>query len=138
MSASHPMLVTSLLKEKCPKCRKGNIFTNKSVFPLSKCLQVEEYCSHCGQKIKVENNYGQGMNFVFVFIIFFLTFFIYWPLFGISFKDNSIFYYLGVSVVLSLILQPWLMRFSRVLFLYLVIPFDKNATNSEPKKEQVA
>jgi uncharacterized protein (DUF983 family) len=133
MPASHPMIITSLLKEKCPKCRRGDIFTNQSVFPLNKCLQVEEYCSRCRQKIKVENNYGQGMNFVFVFIIFFVTFFIYWLLFGISFKDNSIFYYLGVSVALSLILQPWLMRFSRVLFLYLVIPFDKKAITLEPK-----
>lgn len=126
MSSSNPMLLPSLLKQKCPNCRKGNIFVNRSVFPLGKALQVEENCSHCGQKIKVENNYGQGMNFVFIFIIFFVTFFIYWPLFGISFKDNSVFYYLAVSVVLSLVLQPWLMRFSRVLFLYLVIPFDKN------------
>jgi uncharacterized protein (DUF983 family) len=128
MSASRPMLLPSLLKEKCPKCRKGNIFINRSVFPLSKALQVTEYCDHCGQKIKVENNYGQGMNFVFIFIIFFLNFFLYLPLFGISFKDNSIFYYLAVSVVLSLVLQPWLMRLSRVLFLYLVIPFDKSGT----------
>jgi uncharacterized protein (DUF983 family) len=126
MPASRPILLTSLLREKCPKCRKGNIFKQKSVFPLSTCLQVNEYCDRCRQKIKVENNYGQGMNFVFVFIIFFLTFFIYWPLFGISFKDNSIFYYLGVSVVLSLVLQPWLMRLSRVLFLYLVIPYQKD------------
>jgi len=128
MSTTRPMLLPSLLKEQCPKCRKGNIFSQQSVFPLSSCLRVEEHCSHCGQKIKVENNYGQGMNFVFVFIIFFLTFFLYWPLFGISFKDNSIFYYLGVSVALSLLLQPWLMRLSRVLFLYLVIPYDKTKT----------
>lgn len=131
MPVASPMFLTSLLREKCPRCRKGAIFTQKHILPLNKCLQVEAYCNLCGQKIKVENNYGQGMNFVFIFIIFFITFFIYWPLFGISFKDNSIFYYLGVSVILSLVLQPWLMRFSRVLFLYLVIPFDKNVVQDQ-------
>lgn len=123
--SKHPSVIISLLKEQCPKCRKGNIFTQKSVFPLSTCLQVNEYCPNCNQKIKVENNYGQGMNFVFIVIIFILTAILYGLTLGLSFKDNSIFYYLGVGIVLSLVLQPWLMRLSRVLFLYLVIPFNK-------------
>lgn len=125
MSTKSPLLISSLLTEKCPKCRRGNIFTQKSVFPLNTCLQVNEYCAHCNQKIKVENNYGQGMNFVFIVIVFILTAIIYGLTLGLSFKDNSIFYYLAVGIILSLVLQPWLMRLSRVLFLYLVIPFDK-------------
>lgn len=122
--SKHPSILFSLLKEKCPKCRRGNIFKQKGVFPLSTCLQVHEHCENCGQKIKVENNYGQGMNFVFIVIVFILTAIIYGLIFGLSFKDNSIFYYLGAGIILSLLLQPWLMRLSRVLFLYLVIPFD--------------
>jgi uncharacterized protein (DUF983 family) len=124
MSSRNPLLI-SLLTEKCPKCRRGNIFVQKSIFPLNTCLQVNEYCEHCNQKIKVENNYGQGMNFVFIVIVFILTAIIYGLTLGLSFKDNSIFYYLGLSIILSLLLQPLLMRLSRVLFLYLVIPFDK-------------
>jgi uncharacterized protein (DUF983 family) len=120
-----PLLLTSLLKEKCPKCRKGNIFLNKHIFPLKYCLKTVDYCATCGQKIKVENNYGQGMNFVFIFIIYFFNLFWYWPIVGLSFKDNSIYYYIAVSTVMVLVLQPWLMRFSRVLFLYLVIKFSK-------------
>jgi uncharacterized protein (DUF983 family) len=125
MSSNNPMLLPALLSAKCPKCRKGNIFLKKSVFPLKTCLQVHEYCGHCNQKIKVENNYGQGMNFVFIVIVFILTAILYGLTLGLSFKDNSVFYYLGVGIVLSLVLQPWLMRLSRVLFLYLVIPFEK-------------
>lgn len=125
MTSGNPSLIISLFSRKCPKCRDGNIFKQKSVFPLGTCLQVNEYCENCGQKIKIENNYGQGMNFVFVVIVFILTAIIYGLTLGLSFKDNSIFYYLGVGIILSLLLQPWLMRLSRVLFLYLVIPFDK-------------
>lgn len=125
MPAKNPMLIPSLLKKKCPKCRQGDIFTHKSVFPLKTCLEVNEYCSHCNNKIKVENNFGQGMNFVFIVIIFILTAIVYGFTLGLSFKDNSIFYYLGVGIIFSLLLQPWLMRLSRVLFLYLVMPFDK-------------
>lgn len=123
--SKHPSILSGLFREKCPKCRRGNIFRQTSVFPLNTCLQVNEYCENCGQKIKVENNYGQGMNFVFIVIVFIITAIVYGLTLGLSFKDNSIFYYLGVGIVLSLLLQPWLMRLSRVLFLYLVIPFDK-------------
>lgn len=120
-----PYLLPSILNMKCPKCRKGVMFKNRSVFPLKHSLDMVSHCASCGQKTQVENNYGQGMNFVFIIIIFVLTLILYSLLIGISFKDNSVYYYLAVSVFLSLVLQPWLMRYSRVLFLYLVIPFGK-------------
>jgi uncharacterized protein (DUF983 family) len=118
-----PLLLPSLLQGKCPSCRKGNIFKNNSVFPLKDCIKIEEYCPVCKQKIKIENNYGQGMNFVFVFIIFFFNLLWYWPIIGLSLFDNSLYYYLALSVIMILLLQPWIMRISRLLFLYLVIPF---------------
>ncbi|WP_157977103.1 hypothetical protein [Taibaiella helva] len=69
------------------------------------------------------------MNFVFIFVIYFFNLLWYWPVVGLSFKDNSIYYYIAVSTIMVLVLQPWLMRFSRVLFLYLVIPFRKHTHN---------
>lgn len=122
-----PWLLTSLLSEKCPKCRKGNIFVNKHILPLKHCLKTVDHCPVCKQKIKVEHNYGQGMNFVFIFVIYFFNLLWYWPVVGLSFKNNSIYYYIAVSTIMVLVLQPWLMRFSRVLFLYLVIPPHKPA-----------
>jgi uncharacterized protein (DUF983 family) len=116
-----PFILTSLLKKKCPQCRKGDIFINKHILPLKDCLKTVDSCEVCLQKIKVEANYGQGMNFVFIFIIYTFNLLWYCPLMGLSFKDNSIYYYIAVSTFMVLILQPWLMRFSRVLFLYLVI-----------------
>lgn len=127
MSSPQRNMVQGLAGGKCPRCRQGNIFTWKSIFPLKTCLRTEEHCKVCNQKIKVENNYGQGMNFVFIFAIFIITLCVYWPVFGLSYKDNSVFIYIGIAALLSLVLQPWLMRFSRVLFLYLVIGYDKQA-----------
>jgi uncharacterized protein (DUF983 family) len=120
-------IFSALLSAKCPRCREGNIFVNKSVFPLKEGLRIEPLCTCCGAKLVPENNYGQGMNFVFIFVIFGLTYFLYWAFIGISLMDNSIFYYLGIATVLTLVLQPWLMRLSRVLFMYLVIKHDPNA-----------
>ncbi len=119
--ASPPFLLTGLIKERCPKYRKGNAFVNKHIFPLKDCLKTVDYCSVCQQKIKVEANYGQGMNFVFIFFIFAFNLLWYCPLMGLSFKDDSIYYYIAVSVFIVLIFQPRLMRLSKLLFLYLVI-----------------
>ncbi len=65
------------------------------------------------------------MNFVFIFVIYAFNLLWYWPLVGLSFKDNSIYYYIALYMIMVIVLQPWLMRVSRVLFLYLVIPFNK-------------
>ena len=122
-----PLLLPALLKEKCPACRSGNVFVNRTILPLRDCLKTEEYCQVCGQKIKVENNYGQGMNFVFIFAIFIVNALWYHLFFRLSFKDNSIYYYVVLSVLMVILLQPWLMRLSRILFLYLVIPYRKKS-----------
>ncbi|PSK93565.1 DUF983 domain-containing protein [Taibaiella chishuiensis] len=121
-----PLLLPALLREKCPGCRRGSIFINSGILPLRDCLKTREHCPVCGQKIKVENNYGQGMNFVFIVVIFILTAIGYHLLIGLSFKDNSIYYYVALSVLMVIFLQPWLMRLSRVLFLYLVVPYRKD------------
>ena len=120
------LLLPALLKEKCPGCRSGNVFLNRNILPLKDCLKTEDHCQVCGQKIKVENNYGQGMNFVFIFAIFIINAIGYHLFFGLSFKDNSIYYYVAISVLMVIFLQPWLMRLSRILFLYLVIPYRKD------------
>jgi uncharacterized protein (DUF983 family) len=122
-SSKPPFLLTSLLKERFPRCRKGAIFANPHILPLKDCLKTMEHCSVCDQKIKLEGNNGQGMNFVFVFVIFLFNLAWYWPIVGLSFKDDSIYYYLAVSSIMIIVLQPWLMRLSRVLFLYLVVPY---------------
>ena len=64
-------------------------------------------------------------------ILFFLNLLWYWPVFGLSYKDepgvlggaNSIFYYLGISTGIVLLAQPYLMRLSRMIYLYLYIGF---------------
>lgn len=96
---------------------------------------MHTHCDVCKHKLKTEHNYGQGMNFVFIIIIFILTLCWYWPILGLSYKDNSVFYYIATASFFCIVLQPWLMRFSRVLFLYLVTPHDEQAGAAAAKNE---
>jgi len=116
-----PAMLPALLTMKCPNCRKGHVFVNKSVLPLNKCLAIAERCDVCGMKMVKETNNGIGINYVLTVMLMFLNALWYWPIFGLSIMDDSIFYFLGASVVVTTIAQPWLMRYSRMLYLYFTV-----------------
>jgi len=116
-------LLLGVLTFRCPNCRKGHVFVNKSVFPLGECQAMVDKCQVCGQKMKFESNNGGGINYALTVMLFFLNLLWYWPIFGLSYKDNSIFYYLATSIAVVIIAQPWLMRLSRIIYLYLFIKF---------------
>ena len=123
-----PALLPSMLKMKCPNCRKGDMYVNKSVFPLSKMLDMPVRCHVCGQKMELEVGFYYVTGYVSYALsvgLFFFNLTWYWLIFGISYKDNSIFYYLITSIVIVVLLQPWLMRLSRVLYLYMFVKYGK-------------
>ena len=117
------MLIPALLTMKCPSCRNSSVFVNKSVFPLSKCLELKDECEVCGQKMKSESNNGGGINYALTMMLFFLNLLWYWPIFGLSYRDYSVFYYLAASTLVVILVQPWLMRLSRMVYLYLYVSF---------------
>lgn len=135
MASDHPGRLSSILTMKCPKCRKGHMFSNKSVFPLNQMLDMPEQCPVCGQKFELEVGfyYGTGyVSYALSIALFFINFIWYYLIFGISLEDNSIYYYLISSTAIVIILQPWLMRISRVLYLNLFVKYGEgNAIKSE-------
>lgn len=81
-----------------------------------------------------EQNNGGGINYALTVLLFFLNLCWYWPIFGLSYKDNSVETYLVVSIVIVLLAQPWLMRLSRMLYLYFYVPYGK--TRKQPIAEE--
>lgn len=123
-----PALLPSLFAMRCPNCRKGSMFKTPHVFPLGKLLDMPAQCEHCGQKMELEPGFYYGTGYVsygLTVAILAASFIAYWVIFGLSYKDNSVYIALGISVGLVLVLQPWLMRFSRVLYLYMFVKYGK-------------
>lgn len=129
-----PNVLVSFCRMRCPKCRTGFVFLNESVLPLSKCLDLVDNCKVCGQKIQMESNNGGGINYALTMILFFLNIFWYWPIFGLSYKDNSFICFIFASAAVVIFVQPWLMRYSRMIFLYFLIKYDKNSALQSEKK----
>jgi len=125
---NRPGKLISMLQMKCPACRKGFMYKNKSFFPLKQMMDMPEECPVCRQKMELETGFYFGTGYVSYALsvaLFGFNFAWYSLIFGISFKDNSPFTYLAVSIAIILILQPWLMRISRVLYLYAFVKYDR-------------
>jgi hypothetical protein len=104
------------------------MFNNKSVFPLGSMLSMPEKCTECGQLMELEPGFYYGTGYVsygLTVALLAAVFVAYWVLIGLNYKDNSIFIALSVAVGLCLLLQPWIMRISRVLYLYMFVRFGK-------------
>lgn len=54
----------NILKEKCPKCSKGKVFSKKGSVLLFSMPKMNERCSHCNHKFEKEPGYFFGSMFV--------------------------------------------------------------------------
>jgi len=118
---SKPNIIRHVLKAKCPNCGKGDIFLNKKVFPLSSMLKTVDYCSNCEQKINTGNDSAPGMNYALSVVAYILGFALYACIWDITYKDNSFIYSFIFSTVIVILAQPWLMRLSKVIYIYIFI-----------------
>ncbi len=92
---------------------------------------MPERCSECGQEFEIEVGfyYGTGyVSYALTVALLFILIALYWVIFGLSYKDNSVFIALGVSVSIVVLIQPWLMRLSRVLYLNIFVRYGKGTT----------
>jgi uncharacterized protein (DUF983 family) len=121
-----PNRFVSMLKMKCPNCHRGNLYTNKRIFPLGHMLDMPEHCTVCGQKYEIEIGFWYGTGYVsyalsvgliaIIAILFALTV-------GFSWQNNSVFYFIGVMIGAMVLLQPIIMRYSRVLYIYFFVKY---------------
>ena len=144
MSKEHhtkPNYLISLLNNKCPRCRIGNIFTTKKAYDFNNYTKMHEHCPVCGQRTEIEVGFYYGTGYVSygLSIAFLVTTFVaWWVLIGMSFSidDNRIFYWMGTSITLLLICQPLIMRLSRTLWLSWFVKYDPDWKEHQPKNPE--
>lgn len=123
---------------RCPRCRQGKMFTYPNPFKklqLSYILDMPENCLECGQRFDLEHGFWYGTGYVsyaLAVAVSVATFVAWLLLIGVSTEDNRIFYWLGLNGVLLVVIQPWLMRLSRVVYIYFFVRYDENYKQSRP------
>ncbi|MCK7557673.1 DUF983 domain-containing protein [Chitinophaga sedimenti] len=134
-----PNYFLSLLQMKCPRCRKGHMFRTRNPFhwKFSHIFDMHDNCPVCGQKFELETGFWFGTGYVSYALAVALSVFNliwFWVIFGITWKDNSIMTWLIVNGAILLLVQPWLMRISRVIYLYFFVYFDDETINLPEEK----
>ena len=113
--------------------KQGNAFKKLS---LKHIFGMHEKCPVCGQKFDLEPGFWYGTGYVSYALMVALsttTFVAWWVLIGISTDDNRIFYWLIFNAVLIVVLQPWFMRLSRVIYLNFFVSYNENYDKDESK-----
>ncbi|OIR06986.1 hypothetical protein GALL_108930 [mine drainage metagenome] len=134
---SKPNYLFSVLSNKCPRCRTGYLFKTKNAYDLNHNTEMVEHCPVCHQRTEIEVGFYYGTGYVSyaLSIAFIVTCFVaWWVLIGMSFSidDNRIFYWMGTTFILLIIVQPLLMRLSRTLWLSWFVQYDPNWKEHEP------
>jgi len=116
-----------VFSHKCPRCRLGDMFQDKSSYKLKSFMKMNEHCPICGQRMEIEKGFYYGTGYVsyFITVAFSVsTFIAWWVLIGFSLVDNRIFWWIGINAGLMILLQPWFMRLSRAVWLSFFVRYN--------------
>ena len=114
--------LNSILTGSCPKCQNESMYEDKNPLNLSKVLKMNESCSHCGLRYQIEPSFFYGSTYVSYALnvaVGVAAFIISYFFFSTSIK-NSFF----VIIAALLILFPWVLRWSRNIYINLFVNYD--------------
>jgi len=117
--------LNSILTGSCPKCQNESMYSDKNPLHLSKVLKMNDHCSHCGLKYQIEPSFFYGAMYVSyglnvaVGIAAFIVSFVF---FGASIEQS----FLAIVITL-IVLFPFVLRFSRNLYINMFVSYDPKA-----------
>ena len=112
------------------------MFVSKNPWKLRHTLKMPSKCVECRQPFELEIGfwYGTGyVSYLLTFLMSALSFTLWWLIIGLSTIDNRFFWWLGINAAMLILLQPWIMRLSRVVYLYFFVSYDEHYKDSPVK-----
>lgn len=133
-----PNYFWSIFKMRCPRCRRGDMFVDNNSYKkltLKHIFEMHDHCPVCHQKYDLEPGFWYGTAYVSYALAVALsvsTFVAWLVFFGVGFNDNRIFYWLIFNGISLVVLQPWLMRLSRVIYIRFFVRYDSGYEETKP------
>jgi len=103
-------------------------------------MQMNKQCLLCGQPTEIEVGFYYGTAYVSYALTVALSvasFVAWYVIIGMSVNDNRFFIWLGVNAVLLVLLQPWLMRLSRSIWISWFVNHDPDWKKTQINKEAI-
>lgn len=96
---------------------------------------MNKECPVCGQATEIEVGFYYGTSYVsyaLTVAISVASLVAWWTLIGFSTEDNRFFMWLIFNAILLILMQPWLMRFSRSLWISWFVKYDPEWKTHKP------
>ena len=103
-------------------------------------MDMPVHCLVCGQPTEKEPGfyYGTGyVSYALAVAISVSSFVAWYVLIGMSVKDNRFFYWIGSNAVLLILLQPWLMRLSRSIWISWFVKYEPDWREKSIEKKDL-
>lgn len=130
-----PGYLWSLVHHKCSRCRQGDMFRNSNPYNLRRFMKMNDRCPVCNQRMEIEVGFYYGTSYVSYALTVALSitsFVAWWVLIGFSVHDNRFFWWLGINILMLVLLQPYLMRLSRAMWLSFFVRYNPNWDTEKP------
>lgn len=137
-NSSKPSILKSIFGMHCPKCRTGKMFRSSNPYNLKKVFDMGEHCDKCGQPFEIEVGfyYGTGyVSYALCVAISIATAIAWFVLVGFTSYKMSFIHWLIGNILLLVVLQPWLMRLSRSIYIHMFVSYDEHAIERYQKGE---
>ena len=119
----------SIIKGKCPRCHDGEFFKFNVTLNPNKVTQLHDNCPNCNLKYMMEPSFFFGamyVNYGLAVALFIGVFIIAKVLFGLSILHSFI-----AIVIISLLLTPFTLRLSRIIWINIFVGYDTNAASKK-------
>ena len=135
-----PNALWSMLSMRCPRCRRGPMFKDPKAYrklSLAHIFEMHKNCPVCNQRFELEQGFWYGTGYVsyaLAVAISVASFVAWWVLIGVSTSDNRVTFWFVSNAVLLVLLQPWLMRLSRAIYMRFFVSYDPDYEVHTPKE----
>jgi uncharacterized protein (DUF983 family) len=120
-------ILSSILRFKCPRCRKGNLFAKSDPYSTKGSLDMPDRCPVCGQDFKIEPGFYIGALWTsFPIVIVIMTLLSVLLLFVLKMDMN---WFFVVLTVILFLLQPVIIRLGRAIWIHVFVDYEEDAGN---------
>jgi len=119
-----PALLPSLLKMKCPTCRRGSVFKHPNPYRLKTVGDIYPVCPVCGQNFRPEPGFYFGGAIISYPLMVLFGALVTGIFYAVAGDLSNHFVSLMLTLTSAIILvTPVTFRYSRIIFLYITFRY---------------
>ena len=115
--------LNSILTGTCPRCQNESMYLDINPLHFSKLIKMHDKCSHCGLRYEIEPSFFYGAMYVSYGLnvaLSIATFIVSYLILDSTIKTSFI-----AIVVANILLFPFVLRWSRNIYINMFVSFDK-------------